>query len=142
MLATEDIGLVPWALLGRYQGEPEPLFRRCREIIDAKASDDERGDLLAVTQILARLRYNDPRLFAILGGNRAMIESPMIDELQEHWTVNLSVRYILTTLRERFGTVDDESERLVRELRPERMDAAMLSALRCQSLAEFKRTLE
>jgi hypothetical protein len=146
LLATEDLGLVPWALLGQYQGEPEPLFRRCREIIDAKASNDERGDLLAVTQILARLRYNDPRLFAILGGRRAMIESPMLDELKEEWTalgrVETRSADILTIIRERFGAADAPSEQLVRGLQPERLDAAMLSALRSQSLAEFKSSLE
>lgn len=141
LLATEELGLMPWALLGQHDGEPEPLFRRCREIIDAKASDDERWNLLAVTQILARLRYKNLRLFEILGGSNVMIESPMIKELQERWTANLSVQYIMTTLHERFVTVDDETARLVRMLRPERLDTAMLAALRCQGLAEFKRSL-
>jgi hypothetical protein len=150
LIATEDLGLIPWALLGQYDGEPEPLFRRCREIIDAKATEEERWDLLAVTQILARLRYNDPRLFEIFGGSRAMLESPMLDELKEEWTAQAREQIlaetrtedIRTILRERFEALDGESERLVRGLQPERLDSAMLSALRSHSLTEFKRSLE
>jgi hypothetical protein len=39
------------------------------------------ANLLAVTQVLAYLRYNDVGLLTILGGRRIMLESPLIDEL-------------------------------------------------------------
>lgn len=37
LLALEDVGLVPWALLARYDGPPEALFQTCRERIDRQA---------------------------------------------------------------------------------------------------------
>ena len=46
----------------------------------------EKENLLAVTQFLARLRYNDEALFEILGGRKAMIESPLLQELKKEWT--------------------------------------------------------
>lgn len=41
----------------------------------------DRENLLVVTQVLANLRYNDPRLLTNLGGREAMIESPLIQEI-------------------------------------------------------------
>jgi len=40
----------------------------------------EHENMLAVTQILAGLRYNDPRLFELLGGREVVIESPVLQE--------------------------------------------------------------
>ena len=39
-----------------------------------------------MAQVLAGLRYNDPRLFQLLGGREAMIESPVLQELKDEWT--------------------------------------------------------
>ena len=39
------------------------------------------GESIAVTQILAGLRYNDSRLFQLLGGREVMIESPSPREI-------------------------------------------------------------
>jgi hypothetical protein len=41
----------------------------------------ERANPLVVAQVLAGLRYNDPVPLALLGGRRAMIESPVLREL-------------------------------------------------------------
>ena len=38
------------------------------------------ANLLAVTQVMTRLRYNDPSYWAILGGKKTMMESPLIKE--------------------------------------------------------------
>ena len=54
----------------------------CRARIDAEAPPGEHENLLAVPQVLAGLRYNDPRLFELLGGRDAMIESPVLQELK------------------------------------------------------------
>ena len=69
-----------------FDGPPEPLLRTCRDRIDREAPADERENLLAVTQLLARLRYNDSRLFELFGGRQAMIESPVLQELKAEWT--------------------------------------------------------
>jgi hypothetical protein len=81
LLAANDIGLIPWVPLAKIDGPPEPIFRECRRRIDRDAPQRERENLLTVTQFLARLNYNDPKLFQILGGRKAMIESPMVKEL-------------------------------------------------------------
>ena len=56
-------------------------MRRCREAIEQHAPPGEKANLLAVTQVLTYLRYNDVGLLTILGGRRIMLESPLIDEL-------------------------------------------------------------
>src|SRR5262245_46929133 len=81
LLAAGDVGLVPWAPLAQFDGPPEALIQECRERIDRQARPPERANLLAVTQVMARLRYNDPALLSLLGGSQAMIESPLIQEL-------------------------------------------------------------
>jgi hypothetical protein len=80
MLAANDVGLLPWVPLAQFDGPPELIFQECRARIDRDALSDEHENLLAVTQILAGMRYNDPRLFQILGGREAMIESPVLQE--------------------------------------------------------------
>jgi hypothetical protein len=104
LLAWGDVGVVPWATLARYDGPPEPLLRRCRERIDQQAPEAERANLLAVTQVLARLRYNDPALLAIFGGRHAMIESPLIQELLAENTQATLHTAVLGILEARFGT--------------------------------------
>ena len=81
LLAADDVGLIPWVPLAKIDGPPEPIFRECRARIDRDAPRGNRQNLLAVTQFLAHLNYNDPRLFQVLGGRKAMIESPVLREL-------------------------------------------------------------
>ncbi len=81
MLATGDVGLIPWVPLTRFDDPPESIFHECRARIDHDAPPDEHENLLAVTQVLAGLRYDDPRLFQLLGGRKAMIESPVLQRL-------------------------------------------------------------
>jgi hypothetical protein len=91
LLAAGDIGLIPWVPLTKFTGPPEPIIRQCRTRIDQVTSPDEHANLLAVTQFLARLRYNDTRLFEILGGRKAMIESPLLQELKAEWTQEATI---------------------------------------------------
>ncbi len=70
LLAAGDVGLIPWVPLAHFDGPPEPIFQECRSRIDRDAPPDEHENLLAVTQILAGMRYNDPRLFQILGAEK------------------------------------------------------------------------
>jgi len=99
LLAAGDVGLVPWVPLAQFDGPPEPIFQECRARIDLDALRDEHENMLAVTQILAGLRYNDPRLFQLLGGREAMIESPVLRE----FVAERSREIILEVLIGRFG---------------------------------------
>jgi hypothetical protein len=105
LLATNDVGLVPWATLAQFDGPPEVLIQQCREWIDAQATPEEKPNLLAVTQVMTRLRYNDPGLLTLLGGSRVMIESPLIQEmLAQSWQDGFH-EAILGFLESRFGPI-------------------------------------
>jgi hypothetical protein len=41
----------------------------------------EKANLLAVTQVLAFLRYDSLELLKILGGKKVMLEVPFVDEM-------------------------------------------------------------
>jgi len=109
LLAAGDIGLIPWVPLTRFDGPPEPIFRECRARIDRDAQPEERESLLVVTHFLAGLKYNDRRLFEILGGRQVMIESqsPILQELEAEWTRRATRKAnrqsIIRLLTARFG---------------------------------------
>jgi hypothetical protein len=101
LLASEGIGLIPWVPLSSFEGPPERVLQRCRVAIDQRASADERANLLAVTQVMTRLRYNDPNLLALFGGIQTMIESPLIQEI----VANSNHKLISKVLQSRLGEV-------------------------------------
>jgi hypothetical protein len=92
---------------------PEMVIRRCREEIDQHASPEEKANFLAVTQVLTELRYKKQGLLGvllgILGGQEAMLESPLIQELADkqlhHVVVENRREDILEFLESRFGEV-------------------------------------
>jgi hypothetical protein len=138
LLAAGDPGLVPWVPLTRFDGPPEPVFQECRRIIDQETDAEERGSLLAVTQILAKLRYNDPQLLTILGGREAMIESPLLQEL----AAEMKQEDILIILSERFGAVSHETEAAIKETSDvETLQEMLRLAARCPDLAAFRAQL-
>ena len=114
--------------------------------IDQQASPEERENLLAVTQVLAGLRYNERALFQILGGRKAMIESPVLQELKEEWTrdaaLQTSRRDIVDVLAARFGP---EAEDLAAELEAiadnARLKELVKLAAICSDLASFRKEL-
>ncbi len=59
--------------------------------------------MLAVTQVLARLRYNEVKLFEILGGRKAMGKSLFLDDVKEEWTREATIENLTTILVARFG---------------------------------------
>src|SRR5271157_1971962 len=112
LLDAHDVGLVPWVPLTHFDGPPEPIFQQCRARIDEEAPPEERENLLAVTQVLAGLRYNEVGLFQLLGGRDAMIESPVLQELKAEWTREAARetkrRTIVDFLVARFGPQAEE----------------------------------
>jgi hypothetical protein len=134
LLRTGDPGLMPWVPLTAYEGQPEPVLEQCREIIDREALTSERLNLLAVTQVLAKLRYNDPRLLGILGGRDVMIESPLIQEI----VAETKHEAILTFLRARFGSVPEPVVSALRSIQDvHRLDELVDLAGRCPDLESF-----
>jgi hypothetical protein len=146
LLAAGDVGLIPWVPLAQFEGPPEQIVRQCRTRIDQGAPRGEHENLLAVTQVLAGLRYNDPRLFQILGGRKAMIESPVLQELKEEWTREATrataVRDVMTVLDERFGPKAAALESELKGIDGEaRLGELLKVAATCRSLSAFRKHL-
>jgi len=150
LLATQNPGLMPWVPLTDFEGPPEPIIERCREVID-DAPEAERVNLLAVTQVLTRLRYNDFGLLRLLGGHRVMIESPLIQEIvaeavakgkaegKAEGGAQATRDAILTVLLTRFGAVPAQLRTLLEErVGVERIEELLSLAVRCHDLEEFR----
>ena len=118
------------------------LFRQCRARIDEEAPPEERENLLAVTQVLAGLRYNEVGLFQLLGGRNAMIESPVLQELKAEWTREDKRRTIVDFLVERFGP---EAEEIATQLETIADDARLKKLIKlaavCSDLPSFRKEL-
>ncbi len=71
LLQAGDIGLVPWIPLTHFANAPEKMIEHCRDLIDEGAPPAEKANLLAVTQVLAFLRYNSLELLKLLGGRES-----------------------------------------------------------------------
>jgi hypothetical protein len=146
LLDTHDVGLIPWVPLTHFDGPPEPIFQQCRARIDEEAPPEERESLLAVTQVLADLRYNEVGLFQLLGGRDVTIESPVLQGLKAEWTREAvredKRRIILDFLVARFGP---EAEEIATQLETIADDARLrelvkLSAV-CSDLPSFRKEL-
>ncbi len=89
----------------------------------------------AVTQVLARLRYNDPGILELFGGRQSMIESPLIKELEAEFTHKTILRF----LEGRFGPVPEDIRGAVQRIRDEStLDAVTLLAARCPDVDAFR----
>ena len=150
LLATGEPGLMPWVSLTHIEGPIEPVLRECRRIIDEAAKPTEYENLLAVSQVLLDLNYNDPALFAIFGGREAMIESPMLNELVAEGvakgiatrTANRVRRNILDILVKKFGAVPSDVTAILAAITDdERLDRLNVSAAVAPDLESFRREL-
>jgi hypothetical protein len=86
LLAIDDVGMTPWLVLAQYDCPAEDLLRLCRERIDTRARPEEKDNLLAVTRVMAEMRYNQQQLLAFLGGeimslDKVFLESPTVQRL-------------------------------------------------------------
>jgi predicted transposase YdaD len=138
LLAANDLGIIPWVPLAHFDGPPELVLQQVRQRIDQQAPPDERANLLAVTQVLTRLRYNDPQLLSLLGGSQIMIESPLIQEI----VARTRHEAILGFLEARFGSVPPEVVTQLRTILDEEQlrDLNRHAAL-CPDLAAFQARL-
>jgi len=142
-LKLDDLGVIPWVPLMQSTEPPEVVLQRCRERIDQQARPDERANLLAVTQVLSRLRYHDPQLLHILGGPQAMIESPLIQELLEQRSKQVRNEDLLLILTERFGAIPESVASAVKAIQNDaELPALIRFAAICPDLDAFLRRLE
>jgi len=147
LLAAGDVGLIPWVPLAQFDGPPERIVRRCRDHIDRDAPPKEHENLLAVTQFRLGLRYNDltlrGRLRELLGGHQAMIESPILQEIEAEFTrkgaTEARQKDILNVLVARFGNAAETLEDELKAVEFNRLDELVKVAAKCRSLASFRK---
>lgn len=145
LLAAADVGLMPLVPLTRIDGPPDVVLRQCRQRID-QAPEGERDNLLAVAQVMARMRYNDAGLLSILGGKQMIVETPFIQELLEEACVENTRKNMRETvqriLAERFGPLPPQMVELLNAVADEqRLRDLVLEAVRCASLDDFQARL-
>jgi len=142
LLAAGDVGIIPWVPLTHFEGPPREILQRCRERIDRQARHEERGSLLAVSQVLTSLRFSDPQLLTLFGGRLNMIDSPLIRDLVAETTQQTLHEAIVRFLEGRFGTVADALAARVKSVRKKKeLDALISFAAQCRDLAAFEARL-
>jgi hypothetical protein len=139
LFGANDVGLIPLVPLTDFPDPPEPVLRRCRQRIDEKASPEERANLLAVTQVMTRLRFKDKSFAEILGGSQAMIESPLIQEIE----AKRSHKLLLSVLEGRFETIPEEIVEDLSKILDEKklLELAKLAGT-CKDLKSFRKRLK
>jgi hypothetical protein len=119
------------------------VFHQCREIIDHQGKPEEKENLLAVTQILARLRYNADEAKALFGGRQPMIESPLIKELVEEAQAEAKQQDIIGFLESRFGSLSEGFTSSLRGITDvKRLNELVRLAGRCADLPAFEKHLQ
>lgn len=142
LLATNDPGLMPWVPLTQIRGPVEPVLEQCRTIIERFGADDEKSSLLAVAQVLASLRYNDPSLLFLLGGRKAMIESPVLQEIVAETRAEAVFNTMLDVLHARLGPIPPDLIATLHAVRDsEELKRLVNLAALCPDLPTFRAKL-
>jgi hypothetical protein len=138
LLQSDDPGLAPWIPLTQSESPPEQLLEKCRDLIERKALAEEKANLLAVTQIMTILRYNDTRLLQLLGGGKMILDSPLIQDLLNQ----RSHRDIVESLNARFGSTPiDVVEQLKTIQDEDRLLELVRAAAVCSDVNAFRERL-
>jgi predicted transposase YdaD len=141
LLAAPHVGAVPLVPLARYDGPAEVLLQRCRDRIEQEGGK-QRANLLAVTQVFARLHFDRPEWLEILGGRKAMIESPLIQEIVEESVRAGEVKVMLRVLETRFGAVAPTITAGLEQVKDEtKLDRLTRQVALCPSLQAFEESL-
>ena len=139
LLVAGDVGLIPWVPLTDFADPPETVIRRCRDVIEQQAPAGEKANLLAVTLVLANLRYNDLGVLSILGGQRAMIESPLLQEFASE----RARKMIFAFLETRFGEVPGDLAEDIESVSDEnQLTELARKAATCADLESFRSEVE
>jgi hypothetical protein len=89
--------------------------------------------------------HNDPKLFHLFGGRKAMIESPVLQELKEEWTKEGKSEgkreATIKFLQARFGAAALALEPGVNAVDDDRLDELLDLAATSRSLGSFRKKL-
>jgi hypothetical protein len=138
LLASPDVGLIPWVPLTRTTLAPDELMLQCRDRIAQVPDANDRAGLVAVTQILAGLAFPGQRFLKLFGGAKLMIESPVLDEVKELIRVQTIQETVLAALEARFGSVPADHVALLNAVSDEtRLKALHRLAVTCPDVDAF-----
>jgi hypothetical protein len=138
LFSTENPGIFPLVPLTDVGPTPESVFRECRERIEREAPASEVSNLLAVTQILAKIRFSDPRLFNILGGKKVMSDASVYVDI----FAEAQQRSIFKVLDTRFGAVPEDVRQAVeRIVDEEQLETLLVGAVKCADFDEYRKYL-
>jgi hypothetical protein len=141
LLAAPNVAVTLWASLARYDGPPEVLLQRCRDRIEREGGA-QQGNLLAVAQVFATLHFDKPDWLEILGGRKAMIESPLIQDIVEEFKQAGHVKMVLHILQQRFGPAGPNiTAGLAQVKEEEKLLRLAVRAGNCASLEDFEQHL-
>jgi hypothetical protein len=141
-LPLTDPGLAPWIPLTKFDGPPERILQQCKDVIEAKTTDGEQKNLLAVTEILAGLRFDEKMLEAMFRGAKTMIESPILQKWLHEGEVKTRQTILLETVEDRFGPIPADISASVRVVQDEaRLKLLNRAANTCDSLDAFRLAL-
>ena len=141
LLAAPNVGVVPWAMAAHYDGPPEILLQRCRDRLEREGGA-QQANLLAVSQVFAQLHFNKPEWLEILGGSKAMIESPLIQEIVTQAEQGTRVKDILRFLEVRFRGLTPTITAGLEQVKGEENLLRLLDhAAACASLQAFEAAL-
>ena len=106
----------------------------------------QRANLLAVAQVFTRLRYDRLEWLEVFGGGKAMIESPLIQEIVEETRQKTLVKArredLVRVLKFHLEGISDELEtRLQNVTKSEAMQRLFDQAFECRTLAAFEEVL-
>jgi hypothetical protein len=143
LLSANEVGLIPWVPLAQSGRPAEVVLQECRDRIDRLVPPAEQGNFLAVTQMLARLRYNRETIEAIFRRSGVMIESPWLKEIMDERETEIGRRYVVDALTSRFSSVPEEVRTgLLKIIDPDRLLELHAWAARCPDLNAFRARLE
>ena len=115
MMAAGEPSLIPWATIASWDGSADLLMQQSRDAMDRWIGSPEYRNLLAAAVTIASLKYKDPKLLDILGGRKAVIESPLWQEL----FAEKMHRTICNVLRSRLGDIPADVEAAIQSVRDE-----------------------
>jgi hypothetical protein len=137
-LTAGDVGIMPWVPLMKVDGPPETVLERGAARIEREAPPKDQTDLLVVSQVLAGLRYPGLDLSAFFGGQKAMLESPVI----EKWRAEACHELILDALKDRFGSTPRDITKQLRAIVKEKtLRRLSRIANKCADLDAFRQAL-
>jgi hypothetical protein len=114
------------------------MLRRCRDRIDREGGS-QRGNLSAVAQVFARLRFDRPEWLEILGGRKPVIESPLIQEIVDESKLEATVAAVVKFLTARFGALPEAVPAGLAQIkRADALDRLLSQAALCSGVTQFE----